>query len=141
MIASSRRGRGAVPVLLAALMLPAQSLSAQQQEPAPTLYWKDHIFRPGVDQEVLPAKFLRTMIRAEQPEYYLVQFRGPVTRVAKARLLATGAEILNYVPENAFIVRMDGAIRERVEALEEIRWTGVYEPGFRISNSLRASLE
>ena len=38
--------------------------------------------------------------------YYLVQLRGPVTEDNKAALADAGCELIEYIPDDAFLVRM-----------------------------------
>ncbi|MFQ5341861.1 MAG: S8 family serine peptidase [Anaerolineae bacterium] len=72
---------------------------------------------------------------------YLVQFRGPIQPEWKAALTTAGAELFDYIPDYAFVARMDAAVAERVAALPAVRWVGLYQPAYRISSSLRKSIE
>ncbi|HXF86427.1 MAG TPA: S8 family serine peptidase [Anaerolineales bacterium] len=47
-------------------------------------------------------------------KYYIVQFTGPVQQSWKDALSAEGAEILDYIPDFAFKVRMNPSIASRV---------------------------
>jgi subtilisin family serine protease len=47
-----------------------------------------------------------------------------------------GAELLEYVPNNAFIARMDPAARARVSALPIVQYVGIYQPAMRLSRRL-----
>ncbi|HEY3080608.1 MAG TPA: S8 family serine peptidase [Chloroflexota bacterium] len=75
---------------------------------------------------------------SSQSNYILVQTRGPLTRDQKAALAATGAQILEYVPENTYIAYYPGASLDLVRALPFVEWANVYLQGFKIAPSLRA---
>ena len=44
-----------------------------------------------------------------------------------------------YVPNNAFIAMMNSSVKSQVEALDSVKWVGIYEPGYRISPALSSS--
>ncbi|NIQ91954.1 MAG: S8 family serine peptidase, partial [Deltaproteobacteria bacterium] len=69
--------------------------------------------------------------------YYLVQFNGPVLPANKDELSATGAEILHYVPDFAFKVKMKPSQMRQVEELESVSWVGLFQPAFKLSPSLK----
>ncbi len=75
------------------------------------------------------------------PFYYIVQFNGPVTNAMKASLEATGAILLYYISHNAFIVRADAVALARAAALPTVRWTGVFEPAYKLSPRLSEKYE
>src|SRR5207244_859565 len=72
----------------------------------------------------------------DQPFYYIVQFNGPVTPAMKNLLSSTGVTILQYIAYNAFVVRADGPAIDRASALPIVRWTGVFEPAYKLSPRL-----
>src|SRR5262245_11948107 len=47
-------------------------------------------------------------------KYFVVQFAGPVQQSWKDAVAAEGAEILDYIPDFAFKVRMNPGIARRV---------------------------
>lgn len=68
--------------------------------------------------------------------YYLVQFRGPVLDTWKAGVQALGAELLAYVPEFAYKVRMTPAQARQLERLEGVAWVGLFQPAYKLSPRL-----
>ena len=71
--------------------------------------------------------------------YYLVQFKGYTKEEWKQALRASGAVLYDYVPNNAFIAMMNSSVKSQVEALDSVKWVGIYEPGYRISPTLSSS--
>jgi hypothetical protein len=76
-----------------------------------------------------------------QPGYFLVQFEGPVKTAHKKALEQAGARIFDYIPDFAFIVKMDAAARLKAEALNYVRWVGIYQPAYRIAPGSAQTLE
>ncbi|MEA2014385.1 MAG: S8 family serine peptidase, partial [Thermodesulfobacteriota bacterium] len=69
----------------------------------------------------------------EQTGYYIVQFDGPVENSWKETLNDTGVVMFDYIPDFAFIIRMDSTEEDTVRALPHVRWLGIYQPSYRIS--------
>ncbi|AGB48906.1 subtilisin-like serine protease [Methanomethylovorans hollandica DSM 15978] len=77
----------------------------------------------------------------EEYEYYLVQFNGTSKKTWKQDIPEIGAQLLDYVPDNAFVVRMNGSTATMVSNLEHVRWMGDYLPEYKIDPSLRTKTE
>ncbi|KAF5425871.1 Serine protease, subtilisin family, partial [Candidatus Methanomarinus sp.] len=71
--------------------------------------------------------------------YYIVQSTSYVTDEWKQNITDTGAVLFDYIPNNAFIVRMNSRVLTRVEALDTVQWIGIYQPYYKISNGLSGS--
>jgi hypothetical protein len=69
----------------------------------------------------------------EKSEYHIVHFKGPIYQQYKEQLEAAGARVCSYLPNYAFIVRMDDAAGARVAALDFIDWIGIYQPSYKLS--------
>jgi len=70
---------------------------------------------------------------------YLVQFIGPVKEEWKWQIESLGAEILRYIPSDAYLVRMTPEVRASIDALRTVTWTGIYQPVYRIDPALYGS--
>jgi serine protease AprX len=77
------------------------------QMTAPTIKLRAGTITPGIE-ETLPGMEGLTITGYEpgQPGYYIVQFKGTVQDGWTAQLVATGAQVLEYLPDFAFKVRM-----------------------------------
>lgn len=73
--------------------------------------------------------------------YYILQFKGPVLKQWKNELAATGVVIFDYIPQFAFLVKMDQQAFASAEAMDSVRWIGIYQPGYRIAPDLMSRLE
>jgi hypothetical protein len=69
---------------------------------------------------------------------YLLQFGGPVRDAWKTAAAQAGAHLYGYIPEHAFIARIDGAALAAVRALPFVRWIGPYHPAYRLDAALAA---
>src|ERR1017187_3874073 len=71
----------------------------------------------------------------------LVQFRGPVTPEWMQLLRSSGAQIISYVPNNAYLVFMDAGMERKLETMHgpsgPIQWVGGYHPFYKIPSDLR----
>ena len=96
----------------------------------------DYRFDPLVDTLAIPSALRYEWVPPDVSTYYIVQFNGPVTPDMKRSLASTGAEILHYIPYNAFVVRADAATLDRASILPVVRWTGLFEPAYKLSPRL-----
>jgi hypothetical protein len=69
--------------------------------------------------------------------YYLVQFSGPVEQAWKDQVAATGAELLDYVPDFTFKVRATPAIARQIEQLSNVAYVGQFHPAYKLSPELK----
>ena len=59
---------------------------------------------------------------------YIVQKEGPITEEWKAEISRAGGEILGYIPDNAFLVRMENSVTDNVKSVRGNQWMGIYQP-------------
>jgi subtilisin family serine protease len=67
---------------------------------------------------------------------YVVQFTGPVAEAYKEAVSRLGAELGDYLPENAFLVRMDGGQKAKVAALGFVKGVAPFNPVYKIDQAL-----
>ena len=66
--------------------------------------------------------------------YYIVQFNGPVHQEWRDNLEKAGAEIMFYLPDYAYAVRMTEAVRANIASSKsEVAWTGLFQPAYKVS--------
>ncbi|MBX3358705.1 MAG: S8 family serine peptidase [Phycisphaeraceae bacterium] len=68
--------------------------------------------------------------------HFVIQLDGPMTPQRQTRLREAKIGLGDYLPEHAYIVTLDQADAGRVEALEFVRWWGVYERGWKLDPEL-----
>ena len=116
--------------------------AAESGEAAPAIWLRATTFVPALGQEPdIPASLrlddeaLRRMER-DASAVYLVQFSGPVVDAWIDELLDRGAEVLGYIPDYAFKVRMSPAAAKQVAALAHTLYVGPFHPAYRLSPDL-----
>ncbi|HMB23058.1 MAG: S8 family serine peptidase [Chloroflexota bacterium] len=70
-------------------------------------------------------------------KYYIVQFSGPIEQSWKDAVSAEGAEILYYIPDFAFKVRMNASIASRVKQLGFVSDVIAFRPEFKLAADLK----
>jgi len=78
----------------------------------------------------------RPPLRATRNTAYLVQFSTMPLDSHRAALRRLGARIGAYIPDAAYVVRMDQATRGKVQRLPYVRWVGPYDPGDKFDGQL-----
>jgi hypothetical protein len=72
--------------------------------------------------------------------YYLVQFNGPITEAMRHDLTSRGAQILDYVPNYAFLVRMSQASKSAVSSLDAVTYVGLFQPAYKLAPDLPTTI-
>ena len=88
----------------------------------------------------LPPELTVESYPEDEVGYYIVQFKGPVMQKWKKEVVSAGVEIFDYIPQFAFIVKMDHQSLKRVDSMDSVRWLGIYQPGYRIAPNLTGML-
>jgi subtilisin family serine protease len=69
----------------------------------------------------------------ESTRYWIIHLRGPMTRAARGQLEARGAEILSYIPNRAYLVRIDPERARALRGASNVSWVGPYRPDYKLS--------
>jgi hypothetical protein len=74
---------------------------------------------------------------------YIVQFAGPVKDAWVRTLESTGADIVTYIPNNAYVVRCDARAAAMVSRMKDeqpfVQWVGDYEPAYKMHQEMQAA--
>jgi hypothetical protein len=116
-------------------------LSAQQNPPSArggaAIQLKGTIFTPTRgEQPNIPPGLTIAGYAAGQRGYYLVQFEGPILESWKSEAAAIGAELIEYVPDFAFKVRMTPGEAARLERVSSVVWVGLFHPAYKLTPRL-----
>lgn len=81
--------------------------------------------------------------RSGAKQFWMVQFVGPIKPAWLARLRKAGIEIVAYMPNNAYVLWLDGGQLAHLEAQAKadptVQWTGPYHPAYRIAPALQSA--
>lgn len=86
-------------------------------------------FKQGVVDTSSPAA-LKPLRSLADTNYQVIQFQGKITAQDRQALLDSGAEIIRYMPDDAYLVKMNGASVSRMSGIQSVL---PYAPQFKIS--------
>jgi subtilisin-like proprotein convertase family protein len=90
----------------------------------------------------LPDRLQQT--RSAGPQFWLVQFAGPIKDEWLDQLTKIGLQIVTYMPNNAYVVWGSGDGLQQLDRLAAatpvIQWTGAYQPGYRLDPALQITV-
>jgi hypothetical protein len=109
------------------LLLFVSNLSAEE------LHLRVGSFDP---KEATPAK-LSISKKEDKVAEWIIQFTGPIENQWRDKLKELGVEIRDYVPENAYLVRMSHSLKEKVSTLNHIRVIIPFRPEYKIDPELK----
>ena len=102
----------------------------------PLIRLKAATFEPLRGEPILAPGLRHRALGAHERGTSIVQFVGPIEDAWKAAVVAAGGELLEYVPEFAFKVRMTPAQSLAVRRLPSVRWVGLFHPAYKLSPRL-----
>ncbi|HEB52774.1 MAG TPA: hypothetical protein ENI87_05925, partial [bacterium] len=73
---------------------------------------------------------------AAQHGLWIVQFRSAPSQVDRDAIAAVGGQVIKYLPDNAYTVRMSPAAVAALGARARVRWVGDYEIAYRLEPEL-----
>ncbi|MFW6037951.1 MAG: PKD domain-containing protein [Candidatus Saliniplasma sp.] len=71
---------------------------------------------------------------------FLIRMHGPIKNEWRRELENMGVNILNYVPNYAFHVRMDSDLLRDINDLRYVSWVGEYEPEYKLDKKLTTGM-
>jgi len=72
-------------------------------------------------------------LRVNGSDYYIVHCNGPVYPEHVEQLRQAGAIVYSYMPNYAFLVRMDELAKSIVAQTGFVDWIGIYQPAYKVS--------
>jgi subtilisin family serine protease len=92
-------------------------------------------FDPQIGEPWIPTD-LRMSPEVLQKDYYILQFSAPIEPSWKDEVTDLGVELLDYVPDFAFIARITPELVGQIEKLPMVRAIVPFHPAYRISPDL-----
>ncbi|MEY2409756.1 MAG: hypothetical protein QOF48_2426 [Verrucomicrobiota bacterium] len=84
-----------------------------------------------------PNSAVGTQTESEVSGLYLLQFHDRFQPAWRSELSARRVELLQYVPDDAFVARVDHVVLGQLRTLPFVRWVGPYKPEHKLHASLR----
>ena len=72
----------------------------------------------------------------EGTDYFVVQFNDIISNNFRKDIERLGGRVFDYIPDNAYIVKMDEAIFNKVKELKHVQFIQIWQPAYRIDPSL-----
>jgi len=88
-----------------------------------------YYFNPREKLPEIPAELTGTS------DYYLIHLKGPVYDEMKQAIESYGVKLIQYIPFNCFIAKMDANKKAVIEDLAFVYWAGNYEPAYKLSTN------
>ena len=131
----------ALLIMLALTTISIWPVAARETQPEAAgqsvmLRLKYATFDPLQGEPKLPPVLHTDAHRGTGEGAYIVQFNGPIQEAWTDQVRALGGRVMDYLPDFAYLVWMDGATREQVAALDTVRWVGLYQPAYKLSPNL-----
>ena len=104
----------------------------------PMIHLQRATFDPLCGEPSLPAQLRIESYPPGVQGYYLVQLQGPVRPEWKQAIETAGASLFDYIPDFAFVARMDESTRQKIVSMPFVRWVGLYHPAYKIAPDLMA---
>ncbi len=93
------------------------------------LHFKTQVVDTTVDSA------LTSMKRGPATDYHVVQFADKISSQDRQELMNSGAEILRYIPDDAYVVKMDTNAIDRLQNMRGLQAVLPYAPAFKVSPS------
>ncbi len=69
-------------------------------------------------------------------KYWIIQFYGPILPEWRKNIIKTGLKIIEYIPNNAYLVRGNESVVEKLKKEHLIRWFGMWQNAYKIQPEL-----
>jgi len=88
-------------------------------------------------EPVLPKELYIEKYPISELGYYIIQFKDVILPEWSQKVSDTGAIMIGYMPNNAFLVKMTEAQKSKARGITEIQWIGIFQPAYKISTSFK----
>jgi hypothetical protein len=89
----------------------------------------------------VPAELRAPALAEGRRGCFVLQLRSPITEADKASVRKAGVELLDYLPNFAFLARAGAAELARASVLPAVKWHSPLHPAWRIDPRLMAAAE
>jgi hypothetical protein len=123
--------RPAIAILLASVVFLAVAVPSPAE--GGTIHLLAHPFDPTAGEPSIEPRLQAVELGPGEAGYFLVQLTGPPTDERKADVGELGGDLIAYVPDDTYIVRMTEAARASLSESPSVRWIGPYHPAYKVS--------
>ncbi len=105
-------------------------------DPGTPIKLANYQFDPLIYVPTIPQALKQKATAPSGRGYYILQFDGPVREEWKESCRQAGIEFLDYIPDFAFIVRVNASRKKQAVEMPHVRWMGDYEPAYRLQKNI-----
>ena len=109
------------------------SLKKEKIDNGNLIYLKASTFNPQIEKPSIQKEY---KISKQESKYFIIQLDGPIYKSEINKLESTGVDLIGYLPDYAYIARINPSNLEEITQIPEVTWIGAYHPGYKISNDL-----
>tara|TARA_R110002072_G_scaffold139249_3_gene282745 strand:+ start:16571 stop:19582 length:3012 start_codon:yes stop_codon:yes gene_type:complete len=123
------------PSLLSCLLVApavAQAVAVPQQRAMDSIRLRYASFDPLVGQPEV-SELLRS---TNEQGLWIVQFHATPTQLDRNAIVGLGGQVIGYLPDNAYVVRMPSGPAANALSIKTVRWVGSYEVPYRLDPAL-----
>lgn len=115
--------------------LNSQGIAVYDRLPGRThIYVNGYRFDFTREEPSLPGELTTKGYEPGVPGLYIVHTLGPVASDWRPTIENSGGQVLNYMHNHAYLVRMTPEAASKVEDLYFVDWVGFYHPGYKIQD-------
>ncbi len=124
-------------ILLIGLLLFLSAAAPPADPPAPAfIHLQYATFDPLQNLPAVPANLSAARTAPDVPGLFIVQFNDSIQPEWRTALENLGADIENYLPDNAFLVRLTPTAARTAAQMDNVRWVGDFQPAYKLSPRL-----
>lgn len=123
-----------VVLMFIMVLIVSVSASPALSEPAPLLRLKTGVIDPLQQPDLRKQADVGSL--PDGPRLLLVQFTRPLRAEDKTALIQAGAEVGDYIPDFAYLVRAEADALPKLATISDVRWIGEYRPEYRVDPAL-----
>ena len=121
--------------MLACAVAASVSAQALAQDSASTLRLRYASFDPISASPEVPTGLRSTAAQ----RLVIVQFSGTPSQAGRDLITGSGGQVVSYLPQDSYVVRIDPAGAALLRAGQGVRWVGAYHPAYRLDPELLRS--
>ncbi|MDG6229688.1 MAG: S8 family serine peptidase, partial [Candidatus Thermoplasmatota archaeon] len=100
----------------------------------------DHTFDISKGEPDLPQALQRKEYTPNENGVYIIHMIGPLAKGWRPILEEMGVEVLHYIPNYAYMVRMTPDYAHKIMNLSFVDWVGIYHPFYKLQQGIQPGL-
>ncbi|HEC77054.1 MAG TPA: hypothetical protein ENI33_07350 [Thermoplasmatales archaeon] len=120
-------------LILTISLISFEKIDAVYGEEGGNLFFKSCCFNPFIGEPHFPPEL---KIMENESKYFIIQIEPPVNKSKLDILQKNSAKLIEYIPDYAYIAKLDYCKIKKVEEIPFVLWVGIYHPAYKMYESL-----